>query len=481
MNTAEFTNEAAPRVAQLPLPEAPGPRGVLGFLRVMKHVTGDIVPYLAKMMDRYSNASMIPVRLTDVGRPMYLILHPAHIKTVLTTPEVYARILDLPITRTMERALGRSVVTAPTLEWRPMRKRTLRYFGREQLRHYGSVVVDVLEKRALPVFERAASQGSSVDLFDEMLNIGSLAAFMSFLGDGIDDPPREVYRALNELFCYVRRNGFALLLPPMWLPTAENRQLRKHRKLVHDYLRSKLAASRDKETVLGDTIRAHTGADGVPDIKKILDEITSNLVGGSETTIVLMNWAVYYLIKNPEVEAKLAQELVSTLGERSPTVDDLRQLPYLMGVVNETLRLRSPAYLGGRAVIADTELGGYAIPKGAAVLFSQYITHRHPQVWKNPEAFIPERFAADSPEAPMNRRSEVTFFPFGGGETICVGSNFAINETALMLAVLLRRFRLSFADPMSIETLGLDRRVTLRPDKSIRVLVRRRDGEHPLN
>lgn len=441
----------------------------------MKGITGDVLPYLAQMMDRYSNASLIPVRLTNVGRPMYLILHPAHIKAVLTTPEVYGRILDLPITRTMERALGRSTVTAPTLEWRPLRKRTLRYFGREQLRHYGSVVVDVLEKRALPVFERAASQGSSVDLFDEMLNIGSLAAFMSFLGDGIDDPPREVYRALNELFCYVRRNGFALLLPPLWIPTAQNRQLLQHRKLVHDYLRTKLAASRDKETVLGDTIRAHTGPDGVPKVKKILEEITSNLVGGSETTIVLMNWAVYYLIKNPEVEANLVQEIVSTLGERSPTVDDLRQMPHLMGVVSETLRLRSPAYLSGRAVLADTELGGYAIPKGAAVMFSQYITHRHPQIWKNPEAFVPERFASDSPEAPMNRRSEVTFFPFGGGETICVGSNFAINETALMLAVLLRRFQFQFADPAAVATLGIDSRVTMRPNKPIRLLVRRRD------
>jgi cytochrome P450 len=153
-------------------------------------------------------------------------------------------------------------------------------------------------------------------------------------------------------------------------------------------------------------------------------------------------------------------------------VQDLKSLPYLLQTVQESLRLRSPGYINYRYVTRDAELGGYPIKKGSWTVASQYITHQDARVWRDPHAFRPERFAKDSPEAPNNRRREMPFFPFGGGIFFCIGKNYAINEAALMLVMLLQNFRFFAPDGgRSLSDPGIDARLTLRPGRPIQMRV----------
>ncbi len=376
----------------------------------------------------------------------------------------------------LKRALGRNLLTTPNDEWRPARKRTAGYFDVAHIELYGAKIVEAIEERFLPVYEERARRGEPMNLLDEMLAMNSTGVFMGYLGDDASEPRLEITRALDEVFGYLRRNLFNPALPPLWLPTPENRALTRNLERARRYMRERIARRAGADSQLGEVIRAHT-TNGRVDERGVLDEIISNLMGATETTIVTMTWTFYYVMRHPEVAAKLVEEIDRVLGGRSPTVPDLVNMPYLNQVVSEALRLRSPSYITPRLTTQDTTLGGHAIKAGAIVFVSQYITHRHPKVWKDPEAFRPERFAADSPEAPASRKHELPFFPFGAGGFKCLGLNQAVNGASLVTAVLLSRFEIDAVDPDVLPRVGFDSRITLRPDRPIRFRVRARAGE----
>jgi cytochrome P450 len=459
---------AAPPLAQRP--PLPGPSGMRASLRALRAMRTDLLGYLRELDASYSGPAMTPVAFSLLGQPMYLITDPVQIKEMLSNHEIFTR--NVKNLRAFRVALGQNIITVPDHEWPGVRKRTAGYFSNDLLEHYGNVVVEVLGKHAIPRLTQKAQRGELVDLFDEMLGIASLAAFISFLGGSVDDHPPEVYAALSDVFSYVRRNSFSLVVLPRWVPTAENRELSRNLSILRSYLRPRLESDRDRETMMGDVIRIYTDEHGKRDDQRIFDEIIANLVGGSETTIVLMTYAMFYLVQTPDAEAKLREEIARVLGAREPTVQDLRSLPYLLQTVQESLRLRSPGYINYRYVTRDAELGGYPIRKGSWTVASQYITHQDPRVWRDPHVFRPERFAKNSPEAPHNRRHENPFFPFGGGIFFCIGKNYAINEAALMLVMLMQHFRFRAPDGgRALADPGIDARLTLRPGQPIRMRV----------
>lgn len=461
----EFQQPERSGTARLP----PGPRSLTETLSATLRLNRGFLRFLCELEAEYSGAEMAPVGFEIMGQKMYLVVHPAHIKRLLLDAANFTR--TTKYMNAFKAVLGYNIITADMDEWRPLRKRTARFFGKAQLDHYGRVIVAALREHSVPVFAARARRGETVDVFEEMLDVASIAVFKSFLGPEIGEVPRPVYRSLNEIFSYIRRNMFSMVKLPLWVPTADNRQLREHLACVHEYLRPRLLEQRSRETVMGDVVRTHIGARGRPDVRKIIEEMTSILVGGSETTIILMAWTLYYVLRHPEVAERLHQEIDRVVGGAEVTIEHLKKMPYLENVVSEVLRLRSPAYVISRMSLKDTTLGGYAVAGGAMLFASQYITHRHPRVWQNPESFDPDRFAAASPEAPGNRREETPFFPFGGGAFYCVGMNFAVYEAELMLIVLLQSFRFAVAEPENFAAVGFDARLTLRPDRPIRLKV----------
>jgi cytochrome P450 len=131
-------------------------------------------------------------------------------------------------------------------------------------------------------------------------------------------------------------------------------------------------------------------------------------------------------------------ELAAVLDGRPPAVADLLRLRYTRMVLDEALRLYPPAWALTRSPSADDEVGGYRIPRGATVIASPYVTHRHPAFWENPEGFDPVRFAPESTES----RHRYAYRPFGGGPRQCIGNAFALMEAQLVLATLAQRYRL---------------------------------------
>jgi cytochrome P450 len=192
------------------------------------------------------------------------------------------------------------------------------------------------------------------------------------------------------------------------------------------------------------------------DGRALRDDVITFLLAGHETTANALVWACWLLGGDPEVAARLRSEIDGALGGRPPTLEDLPRLGYVRMVLDEAMRLYPPVWVVDRNTIADDAIGGHRIRKGTLVMLSQYVTHRHPAFWPEPERFDPERFAPEAAKA----RPRYAYFPFIGGPRMCIGAQFALTEATLILACLAPRYELT---PVPGHPVVPSASVTLRP------------------
>ncbi|RDD42460.1 Cytochrome P450 3A24 [Trichoplax sp. H2] len=173
------------------------------------------------------------------------------------------------------------------------------------------------------------------------------------------------------------------------------------------------------------------------------DEIVSQafvfLIAGYETTANTIAFASYLIATNPEIQRKLHDEIDSNCPDTtSVNYDTLNNLPYLEMTISETLRLYPAGYMAHRDVRKDTTINGIRIPKGIMAVIPIYAVHHNPQIWPNPEKFIPERF---TPEEKI-KHHPMAFIPFGGGPRNCIGTRLALLEVRAALVAILQNFQL---------------------------------------
>lgn len=173
---------------------------------------------------------------------------------------------------------------------------------------------------------------------------------------------------------------------------------------------------------------------------ELCDQIRSLIAAGYDTTSSAAAWVVHALGANPAALAALREQVRDVLGDRAPTVDDLRAMPLVDGVVREVLRLWPPGLVGGRTCVRDFELLGHRVPAGSTVLYSPFITHRLPEVWGDPLVFRPERWADGEPVP-------YSFVPFGGGYRKCIGFALATLELQVLAVRLAQRATWSLDRP----------------------------------
>lgn len=213
------------------------------------------------------------------------------------------------------------------------------------------------------------------------------------------------------------------------------------------------------------------GDGGTLSPEELRDQVLTLFLAGYETVANALAWTWLLLGQNPDAEARLHDELDSVLAGRLPTLEDMPRLEYTAMVLSESLRLYPPAWAMGREVLEDVSIGPYRLRKGTMVLFSQYIVHRDPRWFPDPEAFRPERFTAEAKAT----RPRFAYFPFGGGGRQCIGESFAWMEAILALATIAQRWRLKLNPGQTIE---LQPKITLRPKNGIKAIpIARVQGE----
>jgi cytochrome P450 len=201
---------------------------------------------------------------------------------------------------------------------------------------------------------------------------------------------------------------------------------------------------------------------------EVRDEVITIFMAGHETTAVTMTWVWYLLSQHPVEEAKLHEELDTVLAGRTPTVEDLPNLPYTRMVIEEAMRVYPPAPgISIRQAKEADEVCGFKVTPGLQVMISPWVLHRHRRLWDNPELFDPTRFTREASE----KRPRFAYLPFGGGPRVCIGATLAMTETTLILAVLAQRFRLRLKEQQEIK---LQTRITLRPKNGMMTILERR-------
>ncbi|TYH92510.1 hypothetical protein ES332_A13G186000v1 [Gossypium tomentosum] len=205
--------------------------------------------------------------------------------------------------------------------------------------------------------------------------------------------------------------------------------------------------------------------------KQLRDDLMTMLIAGHETSAALLTWTFYLLSKEPSVVSKLQDEVDFVLGDRFPTIDDMKKLKYTTRVINESLRLYPQPPVLIRRSIENDVLGKYPIKRGEDIFISVWNLHRSPSLWQDAEKFNPERWPLDGPN-PNETNQNFCYLPFGGGPRKCVGDMFASFETVVAVAMLVRRFNFQMA--LGAPPVEMTTGATIHTTQGLKMTVTRR-------
>lgn len=443
--------------------EPPGPRDFLGLRTVdaMKRNP------LELMIDLHSTYGEI-VHHTLLSAPVYFLTHPDHVGHILQeNHRNYQRSRDY---RKLRRLLGNGLVTNDGASWLKQRRLMQPAFHRRRIAGFGETMVQETQK-LLAEWETPAFSGEPLDVSAEMMRVTLNIVSRVMFGAEVQGDAARLEPLVTMAQREVRRRLYVLVDVPEWIPLPGNRRSKSARQTIDAVVTRIIAARRQSDSTQEDDLlsmllEARDPDTGEPmDDDQLRDEVRTIFLAGHETTANALTWTWYLLARNPDAAGKLREELARVLDGRAPTVADVPQLTYSKMVVEESMRLLPPVWSLSREAIADDEIGGYRIPAGGTVILSQYITHRRPDFWEDPEAFIPERFAPEH----AKERHRFAYFPFGGGPRLCIGNNFAMLEAQLLLATIAQRYELELVPEHPVE---LEPLITLRPRHGMMMTLR---------
>jgi cytochrome P450 len=442
----------------------PGPKGRF-LLGSLVEVSRDWLTFYKGCADEYGD--VVRIHLAHV--PVYLVVHPRDIETVLVTNAGnFTKSEDY---RALARVLGQGLLTSEGEFWKRQRSLIQPAFHRQSIQAYAAVMTQATG-RMLDSWKEKGERNIHEDLMRVTLEIVAQCLF----GAEVADAAKRVGKAMEVVTGrFIVNASLALLFRfdiPVLFAHREWRAIRELNEIIGGIIQERRSSNQPREDLLDMLLRARD-ADGNPmSDAQLRDEVMTLFLAGHETTAIALSWACYLIAQNPQVEMKLAEELQSVLGGRVPTPEDLPRLRYTEMVIKEVMRLYPAVWGIGRRAVEDCELGGYRVPAGSNVFILQWRTQRDPRFFPDADRFDPERWKDDPVRS--GKIPRFAYFPFGGGPRVCVGAAFAMMEATLLLAMIQQRYHLEIVPGHPIEIFAS---VTLRPKHGIRVIPRRRTAD----
>ncbi len=458
-------NEVPGQAAASPRRSWPGPKGhwLFGCLRAIRSDPRNFYRAAARTYGDYVRIPTLP------GVDVFLLVDPAAVEHVLVkNPKNYRKPAFL--TGPVRQVVGNGLFISEGDFWLRQRRLAQPAFLRGAITRFAAPMTAAAD-RLIRDWE-AAPDGRIVDVVPEMMRLVLQIAGATLCGADVGAEADTIGAGQRDISAFVSHKMNNMLTAPLWFPTRRNRAFQRSKALL-DGLVLRLIESRRRsgaptKDLLGMLLAARDeeSGTGMSD-KQLKDEVLTLLFAGHDTTSAALSWAWRLLAKHPEIQEALHDEAFALLAGRTPTAEDLPRLPLATAVFEETLRLYPPAPALARQALGPDEINGYPVPAKAIVMPSQWVTHRHPAYWDEPDEFRPERFL---PGGGTNR-PKFAYFPFGGGPRVCIGNTFALLEGALVLAALAQRFQLSPADDQEVE---IDVTFVLRPKGAVNLVVRKR-------
>jgi cytochrome P450 len=312
------------------------------------------------------------------------------------------------------------------------------------------------------------NHGETVDLHQHITRLMLEIISRVLFSVDISGPGAEIVAKMRTMQEATRIRASRIIPIPDFAPTPANIRMRSCARTIEKIVYRLIAQRRSDPNPPADLLSSLLNArdlDGVAmSDRQLRDEIMTLLLAGHETTATTLEWSLLLLAQHPEKERKLQQELDTVLGNRLPTADDLSHLMRTDWVINEAMRLFPPLWTIGREAIKPCTIAGFPIPVGTNVFVSNWVMHRDPRYFPDPDTFHPERWGDHT----TSSLPPFVYTPYGAGPRVCVAARLAQIELVLLLATIARRFVVRLTDQTTIRPRAL---VTLRPDGPIMVRI----------
>lgn len=375
----------------------------------------------------------------------------------------------------LEMLTGYSIFVSNGEAWRRHRRLMEPAFEGARIRDVFPLMLDAVDACVERLREHAAAHPGEPFVMDvELTHYAADVIFRAIFSEPMDAEGARVFFDEFESFQEIAYAHGMLRLarfPTSLLPSAF--RARKAAKAIREILDAPLQRRiRDiregrptpQNDILASLITARDpDGTGFSD-KELLDQIAMLFLAGHETSATGMAWALYLLASCPHLQERVHAEAVQVYGDRAPQFGDMKKLAFTRDVFRETLRLYPPVAMVARDSTRTEHMGTREIPPGEVIFVPIWLLHRHTKHWDEPDAFDPDRFETQNGKEGLR----CAYLPFSMGPRVCAGASFALQEAALLLSELVRRFRFlpvpgHVPEPVS--------RLTLRSGNGVQLIV----------
>jgi len=408
---------------------------------------------------------------------IYFLNHPDYIRDVLVTHNanfIKSRGLQLA-----KKVLGDGLLTSEGNLHRNQRQLIQPVFHQDRLTPYAAIMTECILRMS-----NRWRNNDTLDVHKEFMLLTLDVVCKTLFNFDIESEAKEIGKHVTTLVEYFNRARMPLAELIEKLPLPSNRRFQYAKKqldaIIYRMIDGTSIGKRndlrqhDRHVDLISILVEHKNVNYdngcyVFSNLQLRDNIMTIFLAGHETVANALTWTFYLLSQNKREEGKLQDEVDSILdNDGAPTAADIPKLEFTEKVFAESMRLYPPAWAVGRQAIHDYKIGEYTIPAGSTLLMSQYLMHRDPRFFPEPERFNPERWNSET-KANLPRFS---YFPFGGDPRACIGEPFAWIEGILSIATIARRWKMKLepGHPIVLQPL-----VTLRPKYGMRMKLIRRN------
>jgi cytochrome P450 len=366
--------------------------------------------------------------------------------------------------------LGNGLVVSEGDFWLRQRRMMQPQFHRQYLSKMTELMIDAIES-GMQEWDALAEAGKPVEMLHAFNRVTMKVIVQTMFGNNLSDEDGDMVGVEMAYALDFMMQNVVTKSIPAWIPVPGRKRyqtaLERIDAFIYGVIEQRRQDPEEHKDMLGMMLQLvddETGAQMTD--QQVRDEIATLFLAGYETTALTLSWGIHHLTRHPEVVAKLTEEIDRVVGKQAPTFEMIPQLAYTRSVLQEIMRVHPPSFWLPRTAVEDDELNGYHIKAGQMVAVSMYNIHHNPDVWENPEVFDPERFSTENSQ----KRHQLAWMPFGAGQRMCLGRDFAMMEGALVMAIMMQRYH--FAATEHVASIGLSS--TLRPKDGVWATISKR-------
>lgn len=367
--------------------------------------------------------------------------------------------------------LGVSIFTTNGEVWKKQRELLRPSFEMTRI----SKVFDLMSSAAADMMDRFRKypDGSIVEVDEHMTFVTADVIFRTIMSSKLDEiKGKEILHAFVTFQEETARTAIRkFFCVPQWLSNilGENKRMKAGaviRKSLSDIIKPRYE-NYESDTycdILSSLLHTVDASSGERfSFEEILDQVSMLFLAGHETTASSLTWTLYCLSLDQDAQQKAYNEIISINKDGKFSINDIKDMKYLTNVFKEALRLYPPVGFFARQSKGEAKIRDKVLQKGSGVVVAPWLIHRHDDFWDTPHEFRPDRHNENIPKE--------KYMPFGLGERICIGQGFAMQEAIIILANILREFKLELKDGFVPDVVG---RLTVRSANGMMIKMSKR-------